>query len=76
MSITIKWRPASDDGKSFERGTSSEYRTLVDAFGSNTLGEEDVRVLRAMAKASDSRFYDDVADTIERIGPIKVWDEH
>jgi hypothetical protein len=29
-----------------------------------------------MAKASDSRFYDDVADTIERIGPIKVWDEH
>jgi hypothetical protein len=35
-----------------------------------------VRVLRAMAKASDSRFYDDVADTIERIGPIKVWDEH
>lgn len=76
MSITIKWRPATDAGKDFERGTSSEYSTLVDTFGGNILGEEDVRVLRAMAKASDSRFYDEVADTIERVGPIKVWDEY
>lgn len=75
MSITIQWRPASDDGKSFENGTSSEYTALVDAFG-HTLGEEDVRALRAIAKATRSKFWDEVADTIERVGPIKVWDTY
>lgn len=75
MSITIKWLPASDEGKDFETGTSTEYTTLVDTFG-HTIGEGDVRAFRAIAKATGSRFWDEVADTIERVGPIKVWDEY
>lgn len=75
MSISIQWRPATDDGRSFESGTSSEYAVLVETLG-RELDETDVRTLRAMAKAANSEFYNEVADTIERVGAIKVWDSY
>jgi hypothetical protein len=75
MSISIQWRQASDDGKSFETGTSSEYATLIEQFGP-VIAESDVPTLRAMARAAKSEFYNEVADTIERVGAIKVWDSY
>lgn len=72
MSATICWRPANDEGKSFSGGTSTSYGKLRDTFG-NILMEKDVATLRAMARAADDKFYEEVADTIDNVGSIQIW---
>jgi len=72
MSATIHWRPATDEGKTFDNGTSSSYDRLIRACGS-VLDIADVPKLRAMAVAADNDFYNEVANTIEKVVSIKVW---
>jgi hypothetical protein len=75
MSVTIKWRPTSDRGKSFKGGTSSSFDKLKKACGT-TLSEGDVSKLRAMAIATDDPFYDEIADKIEEVGSIEIWGDY
>ena len=72
MSATIHWRPASDEGKHFNGGTSLSFDKLKNIFG-NTLTENDVPTLRAMATAADDEFYDEIANCIENVGSIQIW---
>lgn len=72
MSVTIRWRPISDQGKDFERGTSTSLDILMRAIGSD-LKEDDVSKLRVMAIASDDEFFNEVADIIDQVGAIHVW---
>lgn len=75
MSVTIKYRPASDGGKSFGCGTSSDLTALERVFGTK-IDEKDVPQLRAMAQVGGGYpFYDKVADVIEKVGAISVWGE-
>ena len=74
MSVTIHWRPTSDKGKSFDFGTSSELEALRQACG-DRLDERDIVKLRAMSIATRSKFYDEIADIIEKVGSINVWGE-
>ena len=75
MSISICWRPSTDEGKQFSSGTSTEYAILIEQFG-ELIHEQDAPTLRAMAKSSKSDFYNEVADVVERIGAIRVWDSY
>lgn len=74
MSVAIRWRPTSESGKRFSCGTSSSLDALTRTFG-ETIGPKDIAALRAMANATNDGFYDEVADTIESVGEIKVWGE-
>jgi hypothetical protein len=74
MSVTIRWRSASDQGKAFEGGTPDMLEVLKQTVGT-TIGPNDVDTLRAMARTSGLKFYDEVADTIDAIGEIEVWGE-
>lgn len=80
MSVNIYWRTIPK-GRSFKGSyTSSDLAALADTFGGgNTpvqLTKEDASILRAMARASGNReFYDDIADTVERVGEIEVYGE-
>jgi hypothetical protein len=74
MSVSIYYRPVSDTGKRFNNGLSKELEKLKAMFGSDLeLDESAIPILRAMATAADSAFYDEVADKIEKIGSIKIW---
>jgi len=75
MSVTIHWRPTTDKGRYFEGGTSSSLDVLKRTFGS-TIGESDVKALRAMAKAANDQFYNEVADIVQQIGEIEIWGEY
>lgn len=73
MAVTVHWRPAADIGNSFQGGTSGQLDALTKHFG-NTLTEHDVKALRAMAEvALGGDFFNEVADTIERVGAIEIW---
>jgi hypothetical protein len=74
MSVTIYWRPASDTAKSFKGGTSSVLKALQDTFG-QTITSANIPELRAMARAANDPFYDEVAAVVERVGDIEVWGE-
>jgi hypothetical protein len=74
MSLTIYWRPASDTAKSFKGGTSSALKALQDTFG-RTITSANIPELRAMARAANDPFYDEVAAVVERVGDIEVWVE-
>lgn len=75
MSVTVHWRPVGQKNKYFEKGTSTSFDKLKRAFGSQ-IDDEHVASLRAMAIATDDPFYDEVADTVLRIGSIEIWGEH
>jgi hypothetical protein len=74
MSVSIHWRPATDSGKTFSSGTSDQLEKLQKVFG-NGLSQEDITVLRAMAVAASTTFYDEVADIVENVGAIEIWGE-
>jgi hypothetical protein len=74
VSCRIHWRPVADKGRPFTEGTSDMLTVLKNQFG-DTVGPQDVRVLRAMAHASGRKFYDEVADIVENVGEIEVWGE-
>lgn len=75
MSVTIHWKPANKQEKHFSGGTSSSLRALKETFG-DEIGAHDVPTLRAMAKAANDKFYDEVANTVEQIGAITFWGEY
>lgn len=70
MSVSIHWRPTSDQGKRFTGGTSTSLDVLSSTFGNN-IDENDIRTLRGMAKLDS--FYGEVADIVEQVGSIQVW---
>jgi hypothetical protein len=73
LSVTVHWRPASDTGNSFDRGTSDQLEILKKHFGT-TITQDDVKALRAMAAvALGGDFFEEVADTVERVGAIEIW---
>ncbi len=72
MSITICWRPLDTNDNHFESGMSSEFAVLEETFG-GSVSPTDLKTLRAMAKSSGSKLYDEVADTVERVGAIGFW---
>lgn len=74
MSVTIHWRPTSKKDKYFRGGTGTSLQILKDTFG-DTLGEADVKALRAMANAAKDEFYNEVADIIEQVGEIQIYGE-
>lgn len=76
MSVTVCWKPISKNSKNFAGGTSSSFAVLKTIFGDAPhLHDVDVPRLRAMAVAANDKFYDEIADTIERVGAIEVWGE-
>lgn len=75
MSVTIHWRPVSEEAKHFDCGTSTSLDRMIRTFGGR-LSEENIVALRAMCIAADDPFYDEVAAIIERVGAIEVWGEH
>ena len=72
MSITIRWRPATDNGRAFTSGTSHSFECLKEACG-QVVEPHHVPMLRAMARAARDTFYDEVADIVERNGKIEIW---
>ena len=74
MSVTICWRPALEVAAYFKHGTSSELQVLQNTFGQ--LPIDDIPMLRAMADASGSKFYNEVADVVEKYGAIAIWGEY
>lgn len=75
MSVTIHWRPVSQKSKYFLGGTSTSFDVLKRVFG-NIVTEQNVPTLRAMSVVANDGFYDEIADTIERVGEIEVWSEN
>jgi hypothetical protein len=76
MSVTIYWRPLRKQ-QHFAGGTSKELDVLKAQFGDSLrLGLGAVEVLRGMARATGSQFYNEVADAIDKSGPIDIWGEH
>jgi len=75
MSVTINWRPTNTKDKHFDGGTSSSLQVLKQTFGQH-IGPGDVAALRAMARAANDEFYNEVADTIEHVGEIEIWGSH
>lgn len=75
MSISVLWEPVGAKKGRFENGTSSEYNAITKVIG-NTISEEDIPILRAMAVAANSKFFDEVADIVEKIGGINIWSEY
>ncbi len=75
MSITIHWRPTSDEGKHFRGGTSSSFRVLADVFG-HIITKADAPKLRAMETATKDAFYGEVAGIVEELGDIEFWDSY
>lgn len=75
MSVAVRWRPASDQGKRFSGGTSSQLEKVISAIGS-TVTESDVDKLQAMHIATGEDFYDEIADTVEQVGAIVIWGEY
>jgi hypothetical protein len=79
MSASLYWEPVERKKYSLEQiAPSSFMESLEQVFGRKcpTLGESDIRTLRAMAVASgDSNFkkgYERLADGIEKYGEIEV----
>lgn len=70
MSATICWKPVTQKERHFEGGTSSSYEKLSKTFGSE-ISKYDIQKLRGMGIFDD--FYNEVADTIEKVGNIQVW---
>lgn len=75
MIARIHWRPTSDKGHYFESGTSINLNELTTAIGTR-LNETHILRLRTMAFNTKIRLYDEVADTIERVGAIEIWGEY
>ena len=75
MSCAIHWRPITDQGKRFKQGTSSDLGTLKEVFGTE-ISESEVAQLRAIAIATKNTFFGEVADVVERVGPITFWGEY
>lgn len=72
MSVTIYYRMVSKTDPHFNAGTSSDLSVLESHFG-GALEEKDIPALRAMAAIEGHGFFDEVADTIERVGSIEVY---
>lgn len=73
--MKINWAPVTVTGGIFDNGAGKyELEALRDIFG-ETIKTEDVPILRKMARISDKKFYDAVADVVAATGPIKVWGE-
>jgi hypothetical protein len=70
----ICWQQSKTTGNKFEGGTSTSLTTLRTVFN-GTIQKADVPTLRAMAVAARDHFYTEVADAVERFGPIEVWGE-
>jgi hypothetical protein len=73
MSVTINWRPAAKNDRSFGSGTSSDLTALEETFGKRiNLG--DLETLQAMARSSGNRkFYDEVIEAVEKHECIEIW---
>jgi hypothetical protein len=74
VTVSIHWRPTGEIYRHFSDGTSSQLTVLNSVFGPK-IQTSDIRVLRAMAVASGQKFYDEVADVVEKNGDIQVWGE-
>ena len=74
MSITICWRPIGENTNRFQTGTSTDFAILERVF-QKKLTQKDVEKLRGIAIGSGNEFYDEVADTVTKFGPIEVWGE-
>ncbi len=72
MSVTINWRPVANNERSFSGGTSSDLSALEKTFGKR-IDSGDLLILRAMAVASGNKFYDEVAEAVEKHECIEVW---
>ena len=75
MSVSICWRPAAKNDRTFSGGTSSDLTALEETFGKRiNLG--DLEKLRAMARvASNRKFYEAVIEAVEQHECIEIWGE-
>ena len=74
MSVSIRYRIVSRADHSFHCGTSTDLDNLQRVFG-DRIEEADIPTLRAMSIVGATRFYDEVADAVEKHGTIQVWGE-
>lgn len=73
MTVTFMYEPVANV-TSFQHGTSSDHTALTDTFGTFPveLDQRDVATLRAMGRAARNPLYEEIADTIERVGEIRL----
>lgn len=74
MSTHVCWCPRDTPARRFTSGTSTSLDRVCRALGA-ALSEAHIPALRAMAIAAEDSFYAEIADVIERVGPIKIWGE-
>jgi hypothetical protein len=74
MFVIVCWRPIKGT-KYFEGGRSDSLAAVLEACG-HVLTANHIPILRAMAVAARDPFFAEVADKIEQVGEIEVWEEH
>jgi hypothetical protein len=68
MSVTICYAPKCKEG-TFRGGTSTTLDVLTQEFG-REIDERDIPRLRAMGRLD--KFFDEVADAVEKYGEIAI----
>lgn len=75
MTVSIHWRPADDKGTRFRGGLSYDLETLKKIFPGGRIEAKDAPTLRAIAKATERDFFNEVADVVECNVAIEYWGE-
>jgi hypothetical protein len=74
MSVTIFYQPTSKKYPNFHGGTSDDLRVIEKTFHGE-ISADNINALRALSSITQNPFWDEVADTVEKVGTIKVWGE-
>jgi len=73
MSVTIHYRIKSKEDPHFQEGVSDDLMVLERVFPGGHIEPSDVITLRAMAIATRTEFFNEVAETVNRVGAIEVY---
>jgi hypothetical protein len=73
LEMPVWYRPTSSPAFEFKEGNSDSFTLLTRALRHTELTRDDIPLLRAMAVAASDHFFNEVADAIDVVGPITVW---